>query len=100
MPNPNAVFEQMSITFNTGNDDKDQDTWLEIWINKTGENQAAYASVQNQYYGNNTSYTVAVPPKQNQMLWSDIPGSWIQLRIHPNGHDTWRFGFKAVLTFR
>jgi hypothetical protein len=99
MANPNAVFTKMKVTFTTGNDDKDYDTFLEIWINKIGEHQAAYASVDHQHYDNNSVNTVDVPPKENQMLWSEIPGSWIQIRIHPNGNDTWRFSFVAVLSF-
>jgi hypothetical protein len=33
------------------------------------------------------------------MTRSEIPGSCLQLRIAPIGHDSWRFKAKTVLTF-
>jgi hypothetical protein len=42
---------------------------------------------------------VHLNPKTNQMRRSDIPGSWFQVRIHPNGNDTWRFHCDITLNF-
>lgn len=94
-----AKLINMEITFHTTSDDKDSDTRLEVWINKQGDLEAAYTQEDGEQYPNNSSHTLAVPPKSNPMLFSEVPGSWIQIRIHPYGHDTWRFSFDATLTF-
>ena len=97
--NPNAVLQSMEITINTLNNDKDADTRLEVWINKAGEREAAYLDIQGQKFDDGSIRIFQVPPKTNAMTRGEIPGSWVQLRIAPNGHDTWNFQFRVMLRF-
>jgi hypothetical protein len=46
-----------------------------------------------------SSYDMTLHTKTNPMTWAEIPGSWLQIRIHPNGNDTWKFNVKATLNF-
>ena len=97
--NPNAVLQSMQITFNTLNNDKDDDTRLEVWINKAGEHEAAYLDIQGQKFDDGSVRVYDVLPKSNPMTRGEIPGSWVQLRIAPNGNDTWNFQFRVMLRF-
>jgi hypothetical protein len=99
MANPNALFQSMQITFNTLNNDKDDDTRLEVWINKVGEQEAAYLDIQGRKFDDNSINIFDVPRKNHPMVRAEIPGSWVQLRIAPNGNDTWNFQFRVMLRF-
>jgi len=99
MENPNALFQSMQTTINTLNNDKDDDTRLEIWINKAGEHEAAYLDIQGQKFDDNSIHIFDVPQRNNPMRRSEIPGSWVQFRIAPNGNDTWNFQFRVMLRF-
>ena len=95
------LLSNMEITFRTGNDDKDTNTRLEIFLIAT-KGSAAYTDVgNNDHFPNGSTRTFNVPtdPKGKPMHKSDVTGSYIQLVIMPRGHDTWRFGFDATLNF-
>jgi len=94
-----ATFQSMQTTFNTLNNDKDEDTRLEVWINKAGEREAAYLDIQNHKFDDGSINIFDVPKKNNPMTRAEIPGSWVQLRIAPNGNDTWNFQFRVMLRF-
>src|SRR5690242_2929879 len=79
--NPNALLQSMEITINTLNNDKDADTRLEVWINKSGEREAAYRDIQGQRFDDGSIHIFQVSPKTNPMTRGEIPGSWVQLRI-------------------
>lgn len=94
----NAVLTSVQVIFYTRNENKDHDTRLECWINLSGEREAAYG----QRYGEFSDWSTHVlylTPKTNIMRKSDIPGSWLQIRIAPNGNDTWRFSCECTLYF-
>ncbi|MBL0869609.1 MAG: hypothetical protein IBJ18_03425 [Phycisphaerales bacterium] len=97
--------------FATHNDDKDRDTWLEVWINLAGEREAAAAEVahtrdhnppgtQDEFGFPDGSYNnIELTLKTNVMKKSDLAGAWLQVRIHTIGNDTWRFSTWATLVF-
>jgi hypothetical protein len=95
-----ATLIRAAVTLCTTNADKDRNTRLEIWINKVGDKQAAYRDLgRTEKLVNGSSKVVDVPTKGNAMMRSEIPESWLQLRITPIGHDSWRFKAKTVLHF-
>jgi hypothetical protein len=93
------LFTNMTIDFHTLNDDRDDDTRVEVWINKVGEHAAAYVDLPREHFDDGSHHIFDVPPKGDSFHRSDIPGSWIQIRIRPNGNDTWKFEFVATLRF-
>ena len=104
-PDPNAHLVSMQIIFDTLNNDLDHDTRLEVWINKAGEKEAAYLDVKHNGFPNDSTHVYDVPKKSNTMMRSEIPGSWVQIRIHPSdghggpGKDTWNFKCRVMLRF-
>jgi hypothetical protein len=98
--NASATLVSAVVTLCTTNADKDRNTQLELWINKVGDKTVAYRDLgRTEKLENGSSKAFDVPSKSNAMTRSEIPGSWLQLRIAPIGHDSWRFKAKAELTF-
>ena len=93
------TFKNMVITFNTSGDDKDPDTRLEIFIIKyDGDPGQAYLDIQGSGFGDPSTRQFTVPARTAFPL-SELAQEEISLKIAPNGHDTWKFGFSAVLNF-
>jgi hypothetical protein len=86
-----AVLVGASVLFHTGNNDKDGDTRLEVWVNKAGNHEAAYSGYVFGHYDDGSYHPVRLTPKSNIMTKSEIPGAFIRVHIEPNGNDTWVF---------
>jgi hypothetical protein len=98
--NASATLVSAAVTLCTTNADKDRNTRLEIWINKVGDQEVAYRDLgRTEKLENGSSKVFDIPKKSDAMMRSEIPGSWLQLRIAPIGHDSWRFKAKTVLNF-
>ena len=98
---PAATLVRAAVTLCTTNADKDRDTRLEIWISKSGDKETAYLDVgRKTKLVNGSSKVFVVPRAGSAMTRGEIPGSSLQLRITPIGHDSWRFKAKAVLKFK
>jgi hypothetical protein len=98
--NASATLVSAVVTLCTTNADKDRDTRLEIWINKAGDKKVAYRDLgRTEKLENGSLKVFDLPTKSKAMTRSEIPGSWLQLRITPLGHDSWRFKAKTELTF-
>jgi hypothetical protein len=105
----NPKFTKMDIVFHTTNEDKDHDTRLEIFIVRAiGKPALAYLDIGggNQphvpnegFPDNSTSHPFVVPMCPPGFTLNDLPNEEILLKITANGHDTWRFGYDAVLHF-
>jgi hypothetical protein len=93
-----AVLTGVRVVYRTRDDNKDHDTRLESWINMSGGREAAYASRYGEY-DDWSEHVVDLTPKTNVMRKADIRGSWLQIRVTPNGNDTWRFRCEVTLYF-
>jgi hypothetical protein len=93
-----AVLVNVQAIFDTQDEGKDVDTWLECWINKAGDVEAAHTSTYGIFeeYHSNVLY---LAPKGSIMKKTEVAGSWFQIRIRPNGNDTWRFKCEVTLHF-
>ena len=97
---PSATLVNAVVTLCTTNADKDRDTRLEIWIDKAGEKEVAYRDLgRSAKLMTSSSRSFRIAKAGSSMLRSEIPGSSLQLRIAPLGHDSWRFAAKTVLKF-
>jgi|SRR5580658_2977903 hypothetical protein len=96
-----AKFTKMDVTFSTGGDDKDPDTRLELFIaDHDGAPAVAYGDVRGQGCPeNHTCGPFTVNPTAGGFLLKDYKAEKIIVKITPNGNDTWRFSFVAVLHF-
>jgi hypothetical protein len=102
MPDPTSPFTSMVITFDTGSDDKDNDTRLEIGIFEPpfGNPLAAYYDDgRDDHLDNGSEKSFVVPPKGTGFVLGDLPVQVIMIKITPHGDDTWRFSFRATLNF-
>lgn len=93
-----AVLTSVEVIYWGRDNDKDGDTRLESWINMAGDREAAYHSTYG-HWDDWSTHVVTLTPKSNVMRKSNIAGSWLQIRISPNGNDTWSFTCRCTLYF-
>jgi hypothetical protein len=98
-PNVNAHFVSMQVTFDTINGGLQHDTPLEVWINMSGEREAAYAAIGHRDITNASTLSFDVPLKTHPMTRGELPGSWVQIRIAPNHNELWTFRCRVLLRF-
>ena len=89
----------IAVVFNTTNDDKDNDTYLECQMLTPDNHWFANNAGQFGLFPNNSTYTLNLnlgSPYYSETLLSQ---SSLYVHIIPNGHDTWNFGWCVVVTF-
>jgi len=108
----NPTFTKMRIVFHTTDEDKARDTRLEIAIIPVfAQRKSAVAyldiggtnlpNVPNKGFpADSTSDTYVVPASEPIALKDLLANYEIFLKITPNGHEMWSFGYDAVLRFR
>jgi hypothetical protein len=102
MSTPTSPFTSMVITFNTGSDDKDGNTRLEIFIFTPPPGNPAvayYDDGSNDHIDVATTKSFTVPAVAGGFQLQQLTTKAILIKIAPVGHDTWRFQFSAVLYF-
>ncbi|WP_437564310.1 thiol-activated cytolysin family protein [Sorangium sp. So ce542] len=90
-----------SISFHTADDDKDDDTVLNVWVmDDHGATLAHYAGSGKQNgdkeeFGNGSTKHLSLQPVRTVLARSDEDTKHIQLkiRIEPNGRDEWDFSY-------
>jgi hypothetical protein len=94
-------FTKMEVTFSTGGDDKNPDTRLEIFIaDHDGAPAVAYGDIKGQGCPeNHTCGPFTANPIAPGFLLKDYKAEKVIVKITPNGKDTWKFSFIAVLHF-
>jgi hypothetical protein len=95
--NPNANLVSATVSFTTQNDNKDWDTLLTAEVDDVNGNIAAFAQ---DFYGEFTDQSRhSIDLIVGAATAADLNGGQVVITIAPNGHDTWIFGFSAVLGF-
>jgi len=84
---PPPMLSNLSITFHTNNDDKDNDTGVQVRIGTAAE----WHQTSNQVFPDNSDVTKVFSPSQVRL--SDVQGQSFSICISPNGNDTWRFNY-------
>jgi hypothetical protein len=100
-PDNSARFTSMDITFVTGDDDKDGDTRLEVFIAAhDGAPAVAYLDIgSNTLFDDHQSYSYKVPSFQAGFTRGDLANEVLIIKIAPNGTDHWSFYVIAKLHF-
>lgn len=88
-----------NISFHTNDDDKDWDTELTVVVYDS-EKRAA-ARISNNFgrfpdHEDNGPFSLKI---YNQSSLEKLQSGYVDLRIDPNGHDTWKFNFFLDLIF-
>jgi hypothetical protein len=91
----------VKVEFATTQQNKDHDTGVEVYYRTADNRVIATARIEQ---GDNTEY----PPNTSAILSlemkgsyydSDLPHSKINIRIFPNGHDTWTFDLNIIIVY-
>ena len=88
---PIPKYTNWSITFNTADDDKDNDTALTVEV-YNGNTLIATHSENGQTFDNGSSITRGLDQVQTLYV-KDATNIRLHIRIDPNGNDTWNFAY-------
>ena len=106
-------FERLEIQFQTGNEDKDADTKLLLFVSRENGWEGSLARlaigdigtdfqplVPNQGFPNQSlSPVYTLQPRLGGFTQSDLPGLDLVVQYWPNGSDTWDFKWYTTLYF-
>jgi hypothetical protein len=97
-----AALASCTVRFVTGNDGKDSDTHLTVYLRKA--NGTIVATIDGQDFGlfgsNNTGDNTTINiPINTQFTTDDLAGSQLVVHIDPNGSDHWDFDCYLTLIF-
>lgn len=91
-----AVLTSVQVTFDTTDNDKDDDTILDVaLLTYRGVLMASKSGITG-HYNNNSTNTVSLDIN-NAIDRTQVPAAKVQLAIHPNGNDKWDFNYHVVL---
>jgi len=93
------VLTGASITFFTHDDDKDNDTFLNVQVVAPGGRVCAGLSGTFGLFPDQSTRGPFGLSVQSNVLKDSLPGGHLTISVQPNGNDTWRFGYQLDLTF-
>jgi hypothetical protein len=89
---PNGIFQGSVVYFHSNGDGKNANDLLDLSIRDSSGNIIAKKQVANQqFYNNQNTATINIPPLSNQFTRSAVENGFFDLLIHPAGTDTWKF---------
>jgi hypothetical protein len=83
----------VSALFHTLDEDKDWDTFLDIYVYKPDRIEVAKRENQDTHFDDNSDHAFMLN-MQEQIEEGDIDTCLTTLLITPNGDDTWRFDYR------
>jgi hypothetical protein len=85
-------IKDLTVDFDTNDDDKDDDTYLSVSINGNGKTYATYTQNGKNKYDDHSHHTERLT--SNDVLFiRDLPSAKISIHIQPTRHDTWKFNY-------
>lgn len=96
-----AILTRAQVAFHTNNDDKDHDTKLFTTLRDNTGNVVAQLD---EHFGDDTWHDNEDdgPYELRRVAgasWSSMRHGRLNIRIEPNGNDTWNFNVEAILFF-
>ena len=94
-----AVLTRASVSFHTNDEDKDNDTWVEVSVKLIDGSVVTSLTDQFAHFGDNSDAGPfdLVPVKQATR--GELKTGNVTVSISPNGNDTWRMNFFVDLLF-
>ncbi|HST19346.1 MAG TPA: hypothetical protein VLK36_17025 [Gaiellaceae bacterium] len=94
-----AVLTRASITFQTNDEDKDDDTLLDVTValldgTVVAQTSDVFATFHDNHEDGPFDLELVDPRTRGE-----LKGGNVTLKISPNGNDTWRFNFFLDLLF-
>ncbi len=100
------VVDRVEVTFHTTNDDKDDDTKLQVWLLKghdpkageeiAGDDNVAPGKCFHDWKDNGPF----VLPVKNAYKRDELKNLTVKVKIIPHGNDTWRFHFTLRVFYK
>ena len=87
------------IRFHTNDEDKDADTHVTVTVEDFNQVVAARVSNDFGHFDDQSDSGPFSLETLNASTKDDLQRGRLMIRIDPNGHDTWRFGFFIQLVF-
>ena len=84
---PGMQVSNLSVTLRTNDEDKDDDTGVQIAI----DNLSTWSQTSNTHYDDWSTHTWSLNPPVVRL--DDLPGRYVSICMMPNGNDTWKFNF-------
>ncbi|MDB6023927.1 MAG: hypothetical protein JWM68_150 [Verrucomicrobiales bacterium] len=96
--NTNSTRRVVKITveFTTTDDDKDDDTRVQVTLTDRKNSVVLVAPLPNQKFEDHSTHRFDFPVSATPTLES-LNGGQFRINIAPNGHDTWRFICRVVV---
>lgn len=86
-PAPPPRLSDLTIAFHTNDDDKDDDTGVQVQVGTVAE----WHQEGKEKYPDNSDHAHTLRPAQVNL--ADIQGKQLRICISPNGNDTWKFNY-------
>jgi hypothetical protein len=83
----------IKVIFQTGADDKDYDTRVDVTYKTAGDVIMGQKSDNGTRYPDQGVNTLPLDLSGGPFSVADLVNSKLDIRIYPNGHDTWRFDY-------
>ena len=96
---PGDRLSSASITFNTRDDGKDDDSAVTVQLLRNGSELTADAMTTGTEYDDNSTSPPLVLSLKGPFTKGDIQAGALRLRLTPDGDDTWTFNVALRLTF-
>ena len=94
-----AVLNRASVTFHTNDEDKDNDTWVDVVVKLIDGSEVTSIGDQFAHFGDNSDAgPFDLIPIKSATRGQLKTGS-VTVTISPNGNDTWRMNFFVDLLF-
>ena len=95
----NAVLTRASVSFHTNDEDKDDDTRVEVTVRLI--DQTAIASIADEFghfddHGDAGPFDLLITQAATR---GALKTGSVAVKVDPNGNDTWRFNFLLDLLF-
>ena len=94
-----ATLANCQITFDTNDEDKDDDTHVLVSVVDANNVLAAQISSDFVHFDDHSSHGPYSLQILNPSARTDLVRGHVTIQINPNGHDTWRFNYELDLIF-
>jgi hypothetical protein len=85
-----ALVRNLRIAFHTNNEDKDDDTGVQVEVLRVAE----WHQQAKEKYPDNSDFMKVFSPSTVKL--ADLQGNTLRICISPNGNDTWRFNYSLL----
>ena len=95
---PEPTLTSVEVKFDTGRDDKNSDSLLDVYIKSNHGHEIAKSEGNRGGWSNNSSHVVTLAV-EGVKTKEQLTDGTVVLTFHPHGADHWKFSYKVTLKF-